>query len=141
MGIYIFHCKLLNGKWMKIGHHKVTADRPNAYYRVLRRGFATCMSPDEIAGKVDPAELVFLYWFGNMNSRDEARVHAILKAKFVNVGEWYLYSDRRDIVKEIIDAGGIKQKVTRLSVAEVRALNIPPDKRGKSRRRKKLAKK
>ena len=42
MGVYFFACA---AGYVKVGHHRVTAARPNVYYRVARRGFQSCVHP------------------------------------------------------------------------------------------------
>lgn len=50
MGVYVFEST--HAPWIKVGHHKITASRPNVYYRVARRGFYSCVHPKELEGRL-----------------------------------------------------------------------------------------
>lgn len=91
MGIYVIKSKYSN--WMKIGHHKVTERKPNAYFRYINRGFYSCSCPKEIEDKVSFDDLELIYWFPNLNIKIERELHLYLKNNKIlylcNKGEWY----------------------------------------------------
>ena len=91
MGIYIIKSKYNN--WIKIGHHKVTKRKPNAYFRYINRGFYSCSCPKEIEDKVSFNDLELIYWFPNLNIKIERELHLYLKNNntlyLCNKGEWY----------------------------------------------------
>jgi len=91
MGVYIIKSKHSN--WFKIGHHKVTASRPNVYFRYISRGFYSCIHPDSIRNRLGYNDVELLYFFKNLDTNIERRLHHDLKLKYQYCGEWYLSLD------------------------------------------------
>ena len=104
MGVYIFRSK--HGHWIKVGHHKVRAQAPNVYYRVIRRGFYSCKRPDEIKDRVGFDDLELLHWYPNLTSKDEHILHSLFRSKYEHIGEWYLSCYLNNIVDTIEEYGG-----------------------------------
>ena len=110
MGVYIF-LSLIQPKWFKVGHHRITPRRPNVWYRVARRGFKSVKGPPELKGFTDIEHLDLLRFYPNLTSRDEKKLHRLNKQ--VRIGEWYPSSDLPRIL-EVLEKnmGGIAKFVT-----------------------------
>lgn len=87
MGVYIIKSKHAN--WFKVGHHKISASRPNVYYRYINRGFYSVICPDELQNRVGFWDVELLYFFKNLTTRDERQIHRDLRSTYRNCGEWY----------------------------------------------------
>ncbi len=112
MGVYII--KSIHSNWIKVGHHKISEKRPSVYYRYLNRGFYSCICPSDIKDKVSFDDIELLYWFPNLNSSDENRIHKYLKYWYSSIGEWYDFDILNNILKVICDEyGGISQMPTK----------------------------
>jgi hypothetical protein len=107
MGVYIFQSKC--GRWIKIGHHKITASRPNVYFRVARRGFHSCVHPRELAGRLDEADFELVRWYPTLGRRDETIAHRGCPS--VACGEFHPLSDLDDAIR-ILDSRGVAGDVT-----------------------------
>ena len=99
MGVYII--KSLYSKWIKIGHHLITERRPSVYYRFINRGFYSVLRPKEIKDKVSFNDLELIYWFTNLDIKDEKNLHNQLRLIFEYKGEWYKYENLNDILNII----------------------------------------
>ena len=99
MGIYII--KSLHSNWIKIGHHKITERRPSVYYRFINRGFYSVVRPKEIEEKVSFNDLQLIYWFKNLDIKDEENLHKQLRLLYEYKGEWYKYENLNDILNII----------------------------------------
>lgn len=111
MGVYVIASKYSN--WIKIGHHKISKRRPNVYYRYINRGFYSCICPDEIKDRVSFEDLDLLFWFPNLNTRSEKKIHKYLRDFYNSCGEWFEttdYGNVQDIIIRIF--GGIQDDVT-----------------------------
>lgn len=84
MGVYVFRC--VHGPYVKVGHHKVTASRPNVYYRVAGRGFYACVHPRVLDGRLGIDDLSLVAWYPSLTRRDEGRLH---RACPTRVGEFH----------------------------------------------------
>jgi hypothetical protein len=112
MGVYII--KSIHSNWIKVGHHKISEKRPSVYYRYLNRGFYSCICPSDIKDKVSFDDIELLYWFPNLNSSDENRIHKYLKYWYSSIGEWYDFDILNNVLKVICDEyGGISQLPTK----------------------------
>jgi hypothetical protein len=112
MGVYII--KSIHSNWIKVGHHKISEKRPSVYYRYLNRGFYSCVCPTDIKDKVSFDDVELLYWFPNLNSSDEHRIHKYLKYWYTSIGEWYDFGVLNNVLKVICDEyGGISQMPTK----------------------------
>ena len=100
MGVYIFASK--RADWIKIGHHKATASRPNVYYRVARRGFHSCVHPRELDGHLDEEDFALVRWYPSLGRRDETAAH---RSCGEECGEFHPLSELRRAV-ECLDARG-----------------------------------
>ena len=108
MGIYII--KSLHSDWIKVGHHKITEQRPSVYYRFINRGFYSVVRPKEIKDKVGSNDLQLIYWFENLNIEDEEKLHQQLRLLYEYKGEWYKYENVNDILHIIYkDYNGLLQ--------------------------------
>jgi hypothetical protein len=72
MGVYFFAC---DAAYFKVGHHCVTAARPNVYYRVARRGFQSCVHPACLDRRLAMDDVRLLAWFPTLGGRDEGALH------------------------------------------------------------------
>lgn len=106
MGVYIFQISGTN--WIKIGHHLVTTKRPNAYFRVARRGFHSCKHPQEIEHKLDVENLLLLRWYPLLTKREERLAH---RRCLVSHGEFHAISDLPAAVA-CLDAHGTSVEVS-----------------------------
>jgi hypothetical protein len=105
MGVYVFSC--LHGPYVKVGHHMVTRGRPNAYYRIAGRGFASCVHPPELEGFLYVQHLHLLAWYPSLTRDDESAVHR----KFASgkVGEFHSKEDAEEILCYLDSLGERKQ--------------------------------
>jgi hypothetical protein len=93
-----------------VGHHKITARRPSVYHRYINRGFYSCICPKEIKNRVSFADLQLIYWFPNLDTQDEHRLHSRLKTLYHSKGEWYKYGDLDDILDIVVtDLKGVSE--------------------------------
>jgi hypothetical protein len=99
MGIYIV--KSLHSDWIKIGHHKITDKRPSVYYRFINRGFYSTYRPPELKDKVSFNDVELIYWFENLNMKDEKKLHKKLRTLYYHIGEWYKYENIDNIINVI----------------------------------------
>ncbi len=108
MGVYVF--RILNTDWIKVGHHKVTASRPNVYYRVARRGFHSLVHPPELEGRLGMQHLELLAWFPSLGRRQETMAH---KACKTHCGEFHDISDLEFVLKSCESNGGVQAHPSR----------------------------
>lgn len=94
MGVYIYKSKYIDA--IKLGHYS----KNNAWSRIAHRGFYSCKCPDEIKNKVGIEDLDLLYWYPNLTSKDEKKLHKDLK-EYSLCGEWFK-SNAINILLEII---------------------------------------
>ncbi len=92
MGVYVYKSKHVDV--IKIGHY----NKQNAWSRVAHRGFYSCIRPPEIKNRVGVDDLELIYWFPNLNSKDEKKLHRQL-AEYTICGEWF----RVDAVGKILE--------------------------------------
>ena len=86
MGVYIFR-SLVDPAWNKVGHCKITARRPNVWYRVARRGFCSCICPKSLYKQTHVHQLELLAFYPSLTTKQEKGLHRAFKA--VRTGEWY----------------------------------------------------
>lgn len=82
MGVYVYRSRHMNA--IKIGHYA----KQNAWSRIAHRGFYSCLCPSEIRDRVGVEDVELLYWFPDLNPKDEKRVHKCLHAHAL-CGEWF----------------------------------------------------
>lgn len=99
MGVYVIQS--LHANWIKIGHHKISPRRPNVYYRYINRGFFSCICPREIKDKVAFKDLQLIYWFPNLTTKHEKKIHKYLRESYTSRGEWF-YDVNHEYVKQLI---------------------------------------
>jgi hypothetical protein len=109
MGVYVIKSKHTN--WFKVGHHRVSQQRPNVYYRYIKRGFYSCISPSEIRNRLSFDDVELLCWFPNLNEASEKTIHNLLSARLSKYGEWFKTDDHEIIVNIIKNVGGVQQEV------------------------------
>lgn len=111
MGVYVIQS--LHANWIKIGHHKISSRRPNVYYRYINRGFFSCICPNEIKDKVAFKDLKLLYWFPNLSTKHEKKIHKHLRENYTSRGEWF-YDVNHEYIKHLItnQFEGIEENVT-----------------------------
>lgn len=100
MGVYVFRCR--HAPYVKLGHHKVTASRPNVYYRVAGRGFHSCAHPRALDGKLSIDDLELLAWYPALTRRDEGALHRLHRSD-ASVGEFHP-ADAADAILRACDA-------------------------------------
>lgn len=84
MGVYVFRSK--HAPFVKVGHYKGC----DAWGRVARRGFRSCVCPAQIRGRVGCDDLELLGWFPSLSPRHEKAAHRILRAAGHGAaGEWF----------------------------------------------------
>ena len=91
MGVYVFQSK--HAAAIKVGHYS----RKNAWSRVAHRGFNSCLCPKDLIGRVAVDDLELLYWFPELTTKDEKRMHRLL-SEFALIGEWFSVA-ALDVVK------------------------------------------
>ena len=106
MGVYIFQTV---EKWVKVGHHKATRARPNAYYRIAGRGFHACVHPPELQGKLRVQDLVLIAWYPSLTVDHERLIHRTFAEG--KMGEFHTQSHLADIL-ETCDGFGVRVNVT-----------------------------
>ena len=83
MGVYVFESKY--DKFIKVGHYK----GENAWGRIApKRGFNSTAYPEELRGKTAPKDFFLRFWFPDLGTKDEKKLHSKLKQWRV-IGEWY----------------------------------------------------
>jgi hypothetical protein len=82
MGVYVYKSKYIDA--IKVGHYC----KNNAWSRIAHRGFYSCICPDEIKDKVGIEDLILLYWYPNLTTTDEKRIHKYL-IEYKLCGEWF----------------------------------------------------
>jgi hypothetical protein len=100
MGVYVFRCR--HGPWVKVGHHRVTPRRPNAYYRVAGRGFHSVVHPPELAVHLNMSDLDLVAWYPELDRRAETRVHRA----FARCGEFHPDTELDAILRMCEELGG-----------------------------------
>lgn len=73
MGVYVFRSR--HEEWVKVGHHKATRARPNAFYRIAGRGFQSVVHPPCLEGRLYVSDLELVAWYPNLERKDETFVH------------------------------------------------------------------
>lgn len=106
MGVYVFEVK--NTTWIKVGHHKITHNRPNVYFRVARRGFHSCVHPAKLSDKLDEEHLTLLRWYPTLTKREERLAHRSCR---VSHGEFHARSDLPHAIA-CLDAHGASEPVS-----------------------------
>tara|TARA_Y100000748_G_C15302222_1_gene412777 strand:- start:288 stop:716 length:429 start_codon:yes stop_codon:yes gene_type:complete len=74
MGVYVFQ-STHDASWIKVGHHRATPRRPNAYYRIAGRGFYSIKHPEALDGHLGVGELVLVAWYPSLERCHETRIH------------------------------------------------------------------
>jgi hypothetical protein len=93
MGVYVFQSK--HGPFIKVGHFK----GQNAWRRIAPlRGFYSTSHPIELKGKLDPTDFELMYWFPELGTADESRIHHQLR-NFRIIGEWYRLTALSEVKK------------------------------------------
>lgn len=95
MGVYVFRC--LDSEWVKVGHHKITAKRPNVYYRIAGRGFYSCVHPNELKHRLSIHDVELIAWYPNLERRDERAIH---NKCAISYGEFHSTADLPTILQE-----------------------------------------
>lgn len=85
MGVYVF--RAIHGEWVKLGHHLATRARPNPYYRIAGRGFAGCVHPPDLEGRLWVQDLELVAWYPSLTAADERRLHLQFAAG--RIGEFH----------------------------------------------------
>lgn len=111
MGVYIFQSR--HEPWIKVGHHRITPLRPNVYYRIVPRGFNSCVCPNVLEGRVGFMDVRLHSWYPNLTSSDEKNIHSILRGNYPSRGEWYLVSDPDEVANLVQNYGGTQEHPTR----------------------------
>lgn len=109
MGVYVFRC--LHGPWCKVGHHRVTPRKPNAYYRIAGRGFYSVVHPPDVAEHLGVRDMELVGWFPNLDRRAETRVHRACD-RTRRVGEFHPVDEIPHILCECAALGGCATRVT-----------------------------
>ena len=84
MGVYVF--KSIRAPWFKLGHHKISATRPNVYYRVAGRGFFSCVAPSALGRALTVDDFELVAWYPTLTRRDEGALH---RNRRESVGEFH----------------------------------------------------
>ena len=82
MGVYVYRSIHMDA--IKIGHYA----KQNAWSRIAHRGFYSCIHPKEIHARVGVDDFELLYWFPDLTTKDEKRVHKLLQSHSI-CGEWF----------------------------------------------------
>ena len=82
MGVYVFKSKHMDV--IKIGHYA----KHNVWSRIAHRGFYSCICPKDIRERVSVDDMELLYWFPDLTSKDEKKIHKIVHDHHV-CGEWF----------------------------------------------------
>jgi hypothetical protein len=82
MGVYVY--KSLHMDAIKIGHYA----KQNAWSRIARRGFYSCIRPNEIEQRVSVNDVELLYWFPHLTAKDEKKMHKMFSS-YSLCGEWF----------------------------------------------------
>ena len=114
MGVYFFAC---GDAYFKVGHHRVTAARPNVYYRVARRGFQSCVHPVCLDRKLAMDDVRLLAWFPTLGGRDEGALHRMDPDRF---GEFHRV-ERLDALLAEARRRGAETAVTEAEREQARA--------------------
>ena len=94
MGVYVYKSNHMEA--IKIGHYCGS----NAWSRIAHRGFYSCRCPNEIKDKVSVEDLILLFWYPTLTSKDEKALHKSLK-QYRLCGEWFR-SEAVDKLPELI---------------------------------------
>ena len=122
MGVYFFACA---AGYVKVGHHRGTAARPNVYYRVARRGFQSCIHPPCLDRRLTMEDVRLLAWFPTLGRRDEGALHRMDADR---VGEFHRV-ERLDALLEEARRRGAEASVTEREKDEARAWARPGGRR------------
>ena len=106
MGVYVFQSK--HTEWIKVGHHRVTARRPNVYYRIAHRGFHSCKHPHQLENCLDEEHWELQRWYPSLGCDDEREAHGVCE---VSVGEFHPTSELARVLA-CLDARGTHAMVT-----------------------------
>ena len=106
MGVYVFKSK--HAPWIKVGHHKITASRPNVYYRVARRGFYSCVHPNELRGRLSIGDVELIAWYPDLTKRHETILH---KTCVTKTGEFHPLENLSNILAKA-DTLGARSSVS-----------------------------
>lgn len=129
MGVYVFQCR--HAAFVKVGHHKVTPRRPNAYYRVAGRGFDSVVHPVELDGKLWLEDLELVGWFPTLGRPEETRVHRSCVSR---VGEFHPLSELPHILETCVQLGGVHTPVSEAAKRRAIAWGYRAVRRAKKRR-------
>jgi len=87
MGVYVF--RSLHAPLIKVGHYA----GGDAWGRVAKRGFHSCVCPRVLGGRVDACDLELLAWFPALGTKHEHAAHRALGALHQPedqcAGEWH----------------------------------------------------
>lgn len=112
MGVYIFESKHAN--WIKVGHHKITTQRPNVYYRVANRGFWSCKHPPELKDHLACNDFNLIAWFPDLDRNYEMFIHSNFPEK---CGEFHLKENLQNILK-YLESHGKQETVSESALEE-----------------------
>lgn len=130
MGVYVF--RSLHAPWVKVGHHRATPRRPNAYYRVAGRGFYSVVHPPELAGRLGVHDLELVAWFPALPRAAETAVHRACE-QHSRVGEFHGAHELPRILAQCeAELGGVRASVS--AAARQRALAWGARRASKARR-------
>jgi hypothetical protein len=82
MGVYVF--KSRHADYVKVGHFR----GDDAWDRVRRRGFYSCVSPRELKSLRSASDLELLAWYPSLTTKHEKLIHRTFRSKH-SVGEWH----------------------------------------------------
>ena len=106
MGVYVF--KSTRASWFKLGHHKISASRPNVYYRIAGRGFFSCVAPKALGNALTINDFELIAWYPTLTRRDEGALH---RNRCESVGEFHPLEELEATLIEC-DARGAREDVS-----------------------------
>lgn len=93
MGVYVY--RSLHAPYIKIGHYHGR----NAFSRIAHRGFASCVCPREINGKVSMEDMELIAWFPNQTKKTENFIKKKWKSfRVYHKSEWMPLEKMTEIV-------------------------------------------
>lgn len=68
MGVYVF--RSVHAPYIKVGHYQ----GQNVFCRIAHRGFASCVCPRELGGRVSMEDMELVAWFPHQTRKTEQLV-------------------------------------------------------------------